>query len=199
MKYLLPIVLLLAVISCTSPKQDTQQPPIFSEIDGVTLVDDSCCIYQYKDTLYYFNDVSDCLFKIPYGFHYGKLFNWGEDALLLWNEDSTMTITLTCLDRGYPRDKNGEPYPQDIISQYACDNGDIRMHYECSDSGYLKVGFNEDFRPIVEKGVCKFDVDDEILNTHTHILRFEYPDTLAKQAFNIDWEYISPWPNNFYK
>jgi len=79
MKYLLPIVLLLAVISCTSPKQDTQQPPIFSEIDGVTLVDDSCCIYQYKDTLYYFNDVSDCLFKIPYGFHYGKLFNWGED------------------------------------------------------------------------------------------------------------------------
>ena len=40
--------------------------------------------------------------------------------------------------------------------------------------------------------------DEDMYNYHIHIVRFTYPDSLAKQAFNLDWEYIKPWPNNIY-
>ncbi len=41
--------------------------------------------------------------------------------------------------------------------------------------------------------------EDDMINEHLHIIRLVYPDSLAKQAFNINFNYIEPWPNNFYK
>lgn len=199
MKYLLPIVLLLAVISCSSPKQDSQHPPIFSEIDGVALVDDSCCIYQYKDTLYYFNEASDFLFKIPQGFNYSKSNKLFDGGIRLSNADSTMNIYLASLDYGYPRENYSDEPLSIALSNYACDNSDVKMYYEVNDSSYLKIGFAEQNVPMIEKCIVKFDNDKETINEFIQFVRFEYLDFKAKEAEDVNFYYIQRWPNNFYK
>lgn len=199
MKYILPIFLLLAVISCSSPKQDSQQPSIFSEIDGVTLVDDSCCIYQYKDTLYYYNEPCDFFFKIPQGFHYSKSDKLFDGGIRLSNADSTMNIYLASLDYGYPRDNYSDEPLSIALSNYACDNSDIKMYYEVNDSSYLKIGFADQNVPMIEKCIVKFNNDKEAINEFIQFVRFEYLDFKAKEAEDVNFYYIQPWPNNFYK
>lgn len=202
MKLLFPCTLLLLLFGCSSNSKDTQLSPLFSDIEGVERVSDSLAIYQYKDTLYYFNEASECLFKIPYGFKYAKGSDWDVDGLHFWNNDSTITISLSCLDRGYPivhDDYTPGETEIDILSQVACDNADVRMYYDISDKGYLKVGFTPDFKPMLEKCIAYYNNEDDMINEHLHIIRLVYPDSLAKQAFNINFNYIEPWPNNFYK
>lgn len=202
MKYLLPFVILILLIGCTSKQNDNIAAPIFSELEGVVRVTDSLPIYQYKDTLYYFNEASECLFKIPHGFKFAKGSDWDVDGVHFSNTDSTIVINLTCLDRGFAKAKGenvDDVTEEDILSQVACDNADIRMYYEVSDKGYLKVGFTPDFKPMLEKCIAHFDNDEDMINEHLHILRLVYPDSLAKQAFYINLDYIEPWPNNFYK
>ena len=202
MKNLLPIALLFLLFGCASKINETQSPQLFSEIEGVKSISDSLPIYQYKDTLYYFNEASECLFKIPSGFKYAKGSDWDVDGVHFWNADSTITISLSCLDRGYPivhDDCTPGETEIDILSQVACDNADVRMYYDISDKGYLKVGFTPDCNPMLEKCIAYYNNEDDMINEHLHIIRLVYPDSLAKLAFNINFNYIEPWPNNFYK
>lgn len=202
MKFFLPFAMLILLISCTQQQNSNKISPVFSEQEGVERVSDSLPIYQYKDTLYYFNEASECLFKVPHDFKYAKGSDWDVDGVHFWNADSTITINLTCLDRGFPKVKGAcaEEVPkQEILNQVACDNADIRMFYEVTDKGYIKVGFTPDFIPMLEKCVAHFDNDEDMINEHLHILRLVYRDSLAKQASDINFDYITPWPNNFYK
>ena len=193
------IALLLFLVGCSSPKQEIQNPPIFSEIDGVTLVNDSCCIYQYNDTLYYYNEPFYFLFKIPEGFSYGKSDKMFEDGIRLSNADSTMNIYLASLSYGHPRENYSEESRYTALSNYACYNSDIKMFYEVNDTSYLKIGFAEQNVPMLEKCIVKFNNDEETINEFIQFVRFEYLDFKAKEAEDINFNYIQPWPNNFYK
>lgn len=185
--------------ACSSNMHKSPSLSLFHEIDGVTLVDDSCCIYQYKDTLYYFNEISDFLFKIPEGFTYSKSDRLFEDGIRLSNADSTMNIYLASLSYGYPRENYSDEPLSIALSNYACDNSDIKMYYEVNDSSYLKVGFGDQNIPMLEKCIVRFDNDKETINEFIQFVRFEYLDFTAKEAENINFFYIQPWPNNFYK
>ena len=199
MKHILFLILTLSLLSCSTQERDTQKPSIFSEIAGFKLVDDRCCIYQYKDTLYYYNESVDFLFKIPEGFSYGKSDKLYEDSIRLSNADSTMNIYLASLSYGYPR-KNFSEEPRSIaLSNYACDNSDIKMFFEVNDTSYFKIGFAEQNVPMLEKCIIKFDNDDETINEFIQFVRFEYLDFKAREAEDINFFYIKPWPNNFYK
>ena len=198
MRYFLPFVIFILLIGCAKKQDENTISPIFSEMEGVERVSDSLPVYQYKDTLYYYNEASECLFKIPHGFKYAKGSDWDMDGVHFWNVDSTITINLTCLDRGFAKaeEVGGNGFiEEDILNQMACDNTDIRMFYEVSDKGYLKVGFTSDFIPMVEKCVAHFDNDDDMINEHFHIIRLVYADSLAKQACDINFDYIISWPN----
>ena len=188
------ILSFILLLGCSSPKKNYAT---FSEWKGVALVD-SLGVFQYKDTLYYFNEPSEFLFKIPHGFTAHKGCYWDVDGIQLVNADSTMVIELIALDRGLPKATTDATW-EDILSMIACDNGDIRMFYEQTATGYLKVGFTEDFKPLLEKAHANLMDDEDMYNYHIHIVRFTYPDSLAKQAFNLNWDYIKPWPNNIYK
>ena len=199
MKHILFLILMLSLLSCSSLERDTQKPLIFSEIDGVKLVDDSCCIYQYKDTLYYYNEPFDFLFKIPKGFSYGKSDKMFEDGIRLSNADSTMNIYLASLSYGYPRENYSDGSLCSALSNYACYNSDIKMFYEVNDTSYLKIGFAEQNVPMLEKCIVKFNNDEETINEFIQFVRFEYLDFKAKEAEDINFNYIQPWPNNLYK
>ncbi len=197
-KLFFPAVL-LTVCSCSSSHNEgnTAQTS-FAEWEGVTLID-SIGVYQYKDTLYFYNEPSDFIFKIPDGFtpHVGS--NWGMDGVHLLNADSTMRIDITFIDRGITPYEGELITHEEILSNIACDNSDIRMAYDLYENGYLKVGYTEDFTPLIEKANAIFDDADGMVNAHLQIVRFTYPDSLAKQAFNVNLDYINPWPNNIYK
>lgn len=197
-----PTIILLAILmlcNCSAKHEDGNSTlTSFAELQGLTLVD-SLGIYQYKDTLYFYNEVSDFVFKIPNGFNVYKGSNWDMDGVHLLNADSTMRIDLTSIDNEIAPYDGESIAHEDILSNIACDNGDIRMAYELYEYGYLKVGFTEDFKPLLEKANAIFNDADGMINAHIHIVRFTYPDTLAKEAFKLDWDYIRPWPNNIYK
>lgn len=199
MKQSLFLVLLLTLLGCSSKKQEVQKPPIFSKIDGVKLVDDTYGIYQYNDTLYYFNEPADFLFKIPVGFKYSKSDRMFADGLRLTNADSTLNIYLSSLSYGYPRENYSDEALSVALSNYACDNSDIKIYYEVNDSSYFKIGFTEQNIPMLEKCIVKFDNDEETINQFFHFVRFEYPDSLAREAEQIHRDYIQPWPFQFYK
>lgn len=198
-KWLIIILSFLSLCSCNHNVRSipTGSEKTFINWTGVTLVD-SIGVYHYYDTLYYVNEPSEFVFKIPEGFTAHRGSAWDVDGVHLTNADSTMVIELTALDRGLAKNDYDATW-EDLLSQIACDNGDIRMFYEQTDTGYLKIGFTESHRPILEKAHAFSDEDEDMLNYHVHIVRLTYPDSLAKEAFNIDWNYIQPWPNNIYK
>lgn len=198
MKFLTLLFTVLLLSACSQRSLESK-PPVFSEIDGIKLVDDSCCIYQYKDTLYYYNEPVDFLFKIPEGFSYGKSDKMFEDGIRLTNADSTMNIYLASLSYGHHRENYSEESRSIALSNYACDNSDIKMFYEVNDTSYLKIGFAEQNIPMLEKCIVKVDNDDESINEFIQFVRFEYLDFKAKEAEDINFYYIQPWPNNFYK
>ncbi len=198
MKFLYLIFTVLLLCACTQ-RSVQSKPSIFSEIDGVTLVNDSCCIYQYKDTLYYYNEPVDFLFKIPEGFSCGKSDKMFEDGIRLSNSDSTMNIYLASLSYGHPRENYSEESRYTALSNYACYNSDIKMFYEVNDTSYLKIGFAEQNVPMLEKCIVRFNNDEETINEFIQFVRFEYLDFKAKEAEDINFNYIQPWPNNFYK
>lgn len=183
--------------SCTSQKHRESSSSSFLNWEGVTLVD-SIGVYQYKDTLYYVNEPSEFVFKIPEGFTVHRGSTWNVDGVHLINVDSTMVIELIALDRGIARN-NYDGTLEDILSEVACDNADNRLYYNQTDSGYLKVGLSEDFKPFVEKAYDYSDEDDDMFNYHINIVRLCFPDSLAKQAARLNYNYIEPWPNNIYK
>ncbi len=185
-----------ACSSGLSHKADTSIP--FTEWNGVTLVD-SIGVFQYKDTLYYVNEPSEFIFKIPEGFTAHRGSNWDVDGMHLLNADSTIRIDLTAIDRGIAPYGGETITHEDVLANIACDNGDVRMYYECNDTGFLKVGFTEECMPLLEKANAIFDDADGMINAHVHIVRMTYQDSVAKQAFNINWDYIAPWPKNIYK
>lgn len=198
MKFLYLIFTVLLLCACTQ-RSVQSKPSIFSEIDGVTLVNDSCCIYQYKDTLYYYNEPVDFLFKIPEGFSCGKSDKMFEDGIRLSNADSTMNIYLASLSYGHPRENYSEESRYTALSNYACYNSDIKKFYEVNDTSYLKIGFAEQNVPMLEKCIVRFNNDEETINEFIQFVRFEYLDFKAKEAEDINFNYIQPWPNNFYK
>lgn len=197
-KFFFPLLIL--VLSSCSTKHGTEMSTHipFINWEGVTLTD-SIGIYKYKDTLYYYNEPSDFIFKIPPVFTAHKGSNWDLDGVHLVNEDGSMRIDLTAIDRGITPYSGETITHEDILSNIACDNGDVRMAYELHDNGYFKAGFTEDFKPLLEKAYAIFDDADGLINAHIHIVRFTYPDSLAKVAYNLNQEYIKPWPNNIYK
>lgn len=73
------------------------------------------------------------------------------------------------------------------------------MYYEVNDSSYFKIGFTEQNIPMLEKCIYKFDNDEDMINRFRQFVRFEYLDSKAKEAEYIYFNYIQPWPNNFYK
>lgn len=176
---------------------DTTTPRPFQQWDGVTLVD-SIGVYQYKDTLYYVNESSEFVFKIPKGFTAHRGSNWNVDGVHLINADSTMCIELSALDRGLAKNEYDATW-EDLLAQIGCDNGDNKLYYNQDENGYLKVGLTEDFTPLVEKTHAIFDEDEDMFNYHVHLVRFTFADSLAKQAARLNFDYIEPWPNNIYK
>lgn len=190
---------MLSLLGCSSIERDTHKSLTFSEIDGVKLVDDSCCIYQYKDTLYYYNEPVDFLFKIPEGFSYSKSDKLFEDGIRLSNADSTMNIYLASLSYGHSRENYSDKSRSIALSNFACDNSDIKMFYEVNDTSYLKIGFAEQNVPMLEKCIVRFNNDEETINEFIQFVRFEYLDFKAKDAEDINYYFIQTWPNNFYK
>lgn len=199
MKYLLSILSIPILLCGCNPQTDgnTSTPLPFQQWEGVTLVD-SIGIYQYKDTLYFVNESSEFVFKIPQGFTAHRGSSWDVDGVHLINADSTMCIELTALDRGLAKNEYDATW-EDLLSQIGCDNGDNRLYYKQDENGYLKVGMTEDCTPLVEKTNAFFDEDEDIFNYHVHLVRFTFADSLAKQAARLNFDYIEPWPNNIYK
>lgn len=190
--------LIVFLCGCTSPKEHDVNNKPFTEWEGVTLVD-SIGVYQYKDTLYYVNESSEFIFKIPEGFTAHRGSNWDIDGVHLLNADSTIRIDLTPIDRCIAPYGGETITYEDVLANIACDNGDVRMYYDSNEGGFLKVGFTEEHKPLVEKASAMFDDADGMINAHVHIVRMTYPDSLVKQAFDINWDYITPWPNNIYR
>lgn len=52
---------------------------------------------------------------------------------------------------------------------------------------------------MLEKCIYKFDNDEDMINEIRQFVRFEYHYFKAKEAEYINFNYIRPWPNNFYK
>lgn len=193
--------ILVACCSCSAPHNGENSAPIpFTEWEGVTLVD-TIGIYQYKDTLYYAanNEVVSFVFKIPEGFTAYPGSYTDMDGVHLLNADSTMRIDLTPYDRGMAPYGDEQISHTDLLSLIACDNSDIKMYYHCDENGFLKVGYTEDGRGLIDKAVANFDDEDGMINAHLQMVRFTYPVDSANQAFLINFDYIEPWPNNIFK
>lgn len=193
---ILSFTILLCGCKLITNGDTTVQLP-FQQWEGVSLVD-SIGIYQYKDTLYYVNEPSEFVFKIPEGFIAHRGSAWDVDGVHLINADSTMCIELTALDRGLAKNEYDATW-EDLLTQIGCDNGDNKLYYKQDENGYLKVGMTEDFIPLVEKAHVIFDEDEDMFNYHVHLVRFTFTDSLAKQAALLNFDYIEPWPNNIYK
>lgn len=73
------------------------------------------------------------------------------------------------------------------------------MFYEVNDTSYLKIGFAEQNVPMLKKCIVRFNNDEETINEFIQFVRFEHLDFKAKEAEDINFNYIQPWPNNFYK
>lgn len=190
------ICLLVSACSSRQPQGNNSAIPL-TEWEGAILVD-SIGVFQYKDTLYYVNEPSDFVFKIPEGFTAHRGSAWDVDGVHLVNQDSTMVIELTAIDRGLAKNEYDARW-EDLLSQIGCDNGDNRLYYKQDENGYLKVGMTEDCTPLVEKAHAIFDEDENMFNYHVHLVRFTFADSLAKQAARLNFDYIEPWPNNIYK
>ena len=73
------------------------------------------------------------------------------------------------------------------------------MFNEVNDTSYLKIGFAEQNVPMLEKCIVRFNNDEETINEFIQFVRFEHLDFKAKEAEDINFNYIQPRPNNFYK
>lgn len=100
---------------------------------------------------------------------------------------------------GHPQENFSSEVFSETLHNYACDNSDIKMYYEVKDSSYFKIGFTEQNIPMLGKCIVKFDNDEDMINQFRQFDRFEYHYFKAKEAEYINFNYIRPWPNNFYK
>lgn len=193
---LLPIIL-LGIVGCTSENKSNDPALEFISTPGVTLCDSTLGIYNFRDTLYYFDGTTKVLFKIPEGFMANNEDTYWGKGVRLVSPDSTMRIFIDSYDGGYPDLEDDEE--NEIYSWwgYCWDNKDIKTHVKGDKYGYTKIGFdeNQNCKPIYEKCVMYQDVDS---GWRPHLIRIEYPDTLAQDAASIIWNYIEPYPNIFY-
>ncbi len=190
--------LLILSIGCSSNnKQPINDAYDFLSTKGVEISDSTLDLYIYQDTLYYFDNITKLLFKIPDGFEANNQDTYWGNGLRLVSKDSLIKIYIDSYEQGSPVLENDEE--NDLYSwwSYCWDNKDIKTDVKGDKYGYTKIGFdeNQNCKPIYEKCVMYHDVDS---GWRPHLIRIEYPDSLASEAADIIWNYIAPYPNIFY-
>lgn len=188
----------LILCSCSS-NIDTVSEIDFLSTSGVSEYDTSLGLYSYNDTLYYYDPTTKMLFKVPTGFEANNQNTYWGSGLRLTNPDSSIIIYLDSFKGGW-EELIDDP-ENDFYSWwgYCWDNTDVKTSVEESKYGYTKIGFAKKaettFKPIYEKCVMYHDVDS---GWRPHLIRIEYPDSLAQDVAWIIWNYVEPYPNIFY-
>ncbi len=196
-KSIILITLLSILYSCSESKPHyLESMPNFLALKGVSVVDSIMNVYQYKDTLYYYEPETKVLFKIPGGFHYdNKDISW-RYGIRLMNENSSIKIYVDSHDGRVEPEKFPDEERFVWLWSYCWDNNDVKIYVDESQYGYTKIGFNNENKPIYEKCFMYHDENDV---WKPHLIRIEYADSLAKQASYLIWEHIDAYPPLFNK
>ena len=189
-------IVLLFCISCGNQERpESNNNHLFLHLRGVQMVDSVYNVYEYKDSLFYYDKDSEMLFNIPKNYLYSKDGVYWEHGITLFSPDSTIIISLNSQVDSWGRyikdleiDYDNNIFP---MWAYCYDNSDWKIFVEEDATGYTKIGFDKDYKSLYEQGFLYYTERSGYL---PHIIRIEYPNHAVDSVLEIIWQ-IESYPN----